>query len=252
MIHDPRYFHAPIPIRRSIDEWSPETPLPAAERRVRIGGVDLGQASDRSAITVLERRVVVSDAEGKFVGPSDPYIRLAKIRRYAEGLDYMLQVDDLLAFPGLDVMVVEYNGVGRPVVDRLRQRAREVGYRGRIVAVVTAASNSRLHETTDKQGQVISVPKINMVTSINLLMQQKVGGYGDNVLRIEATDEETRNNLKTLKKEMRDFQMRITRNANATFGNVEGPGKHDDLVMSLALASWYILNRMRRLAVYIP
>ncbi len=229
-----------IPIRRAIDDPDPRALERPRAKLIRVMGVDLGQASDRSAATVLERRT----QDGNFIGPAWPYVTLQKIRRYPEGADYMLQADDLLGYPDLDFMVVEYNGVGRPVVDRLRQRARQLNFRGRIIAVVTAASNTRMHEVASDKGKCVSVPKINLVTSINLLQQS-------GLLRVETKDRETAENLKVLKKEMRSFQIRITRANNLTLG-AEGPGQHDDLVMSLGLAAWFMDNRMRQTAIYMP
>lgn len=223
---------------------------PPSEKRIRVMGVDLGQANDRSAAVVLERRTQDPD----FTGPNWPYITLQKIRRYPQDADYTLQVDNILAYPDLDFLVVEYNGVGRPVVDQLRRRAREINFRGRIIPIITVGSNARLHEVADAKGVTISVPKINLVSSINLLVQSGRLKVPD---PHTCQDVETAENIPLLTREMRNFEMRIRQinNAAASYrlGNVEKSGAHDDLVMSLGLAAWFMINRSRREpAIWIP
>lgn len=136
--------------------------------KFRIAGVDLGQAVDPAALAMLEVDRLGSDE----VGPVDLRTKCVALRQFPLGLDYNELADEVLDY-GADALVPEHNGVGRPVVDILRKRARERGYRGRIHPVLTAASHVRpkLNVDEQKRRQWV-VPKSEIVSSINVLQRQ--------------------------------------------------------------------------------
>lgn len=186
-------------------------------------GVDLGQAGDPAAAAMLVRKTY----DDAFIGPRYPRLMCRTLREWPLGTDYCQLVSDLLDAP-VDVMVVEFNGVGRPVVDMLRREAARRNVEMKIRPVVTAQSNARVKLKTEARGSHWFVPKVDIVTSIVTLVQQRMLVFPDIP------------EVKTLRQEMADFQMRYSRSANLQFGNVPGAGKHDDLVIALGLACWWM------------
>jgi len=198
------------------------------QSRKDIVGVDLGQANDRAAAFHLGRNKYVPP----FIGPRDERWVCGVIRRWERNTDYTEVVEDLLRFPAeKPILCVEYNGVGRPVIDLLRRRAREVGFQGRIIPITTAQSNSKIHAVNTSLGTSISVPKVELVTSIELLRQQKM-------LVLPNIPE-----VALLIKEMGVFQSHIRqtqRSVSLTFG--ASGSNHDDLVIAAGIACWYAIN----------
>lgn len=285
--------------------------------RFRVAGVDLGQASDPAAAAFVEQDQPLPEGTH---GPRDDTVRVIGLRQFPIGLDYTVLVDELLAFD-VECMVVEYNGVGRPVVDMMRRAAAAKGYRGRIHPIVTAASHIQAKMVTEQRGRKWVVPKQEIVSSINLLQRKNswaaCGKCGHPLpavgmrctapeckVRIEPdgewhdgggrrwvvegfngshhgpydSKEEARAAVKQMPSEgkatggglafpsreqvpemallysqLRDFQQRQKRDTGAVqFGNLPGGGRHDDLVIALGLACWWILrfvDRRKELAV---
>lgn len=238
---------APRVVRKTVSglDWN-VIPEPGHEVSIRVMGLDLGQSTDHCAASVLLKRTI----SGEFIGPPDRRIVYERVRRYPNRLPYDVVVDNVLVYPLLDILVVEFNGVGRPVVDMLRRRAKELqqenpGYKApRILPVLTAPSRARMHAVEEEGGVSVTVPKIDLVSSINILVQSKTLALG-----FSQEDQ----NWKHLIQELRDFQMRYTKAANLQFGNAPGVGKHDDLVISLGLASWFMNQRNAKSpGLYIP
>lgn len=194
------------------------------EKLWRITSCDLGQSNDHAASCVFDQ----SRYEPEFLGPPDKRYYCKAIRQWRLGTSYTQIVEDLLSLRS-SVLIVEYNGVGRPVVDMLRQRARQLNYPGRIFPVITAASNTKTKRQDGEGGQHWSVPKVELVSSAKLLAD-------DGMLILPSHAQAPQ--LQTLLDEMRDFQVRISKHGNSQFE--ASRGKHDDLVISFCLACWYI------------
>lgn len=212
---------------------SPANNLPR-EHTFNVMGLDLGQSVDHAAAAVLSKRVHT----GNFCGPQDNRIKLANLWRWPNGTDYTDICAHCLSYPSLDALIVEYNGVGRPVVDTMRQMMRmagDQGFRGRLIPVTSLNSRAKMHATVDEKGQTWSVPKIDLVSSLMLLIQS----------RRLAIPRKTRF-LPNLIEEIRTFQMRYSKAANLQFGNEPGAGKHDDLVLGLSLSAWWITSAGKR------
>lgn len=209
------------------------------EHTYRVAGLDLGQTQDRAAVCVLERRI----CDEGFIGPRDQRVKMLTIHRYAPGTDYADVAAHVLAAP-IDVLVVEFNGVGRPVVDMMRKmiRSGEVPFKGRLIPVTSLNSRARMHATMEERGKTWSVPKIDLVSSLMLLVQSKILTIPRNVAGIED-----------FMNEVRIFQMRYTKAANLQFGNEPGAGKNDDTVIAAALSAWWIAGSGKReAAVWVP
>ena len=192
---------------------------------MRIIGVDLGQAQDPATAAVLDREM----AEPKgFIGPRNPHYTprnyCRQLRVWPLGTDYTDIVENLLDLPA-DVLVVDFGGVGRPVVDMLRKRAMLKRYQGKIKPVQLIGSSSRATRKQETRGAHWNIPKIDVVTSIITAQQTRH-------LYLPDCPETGQ-----LLEQLGVFQMKFTRAANLQFGNA--PGGHDDLIIALGLALWW-------------
>jgi hypothetical protein len=184
-----------------------------------IMGLDLGQASDYTALAIVESS---SDAEPRFairhlqrmaLGTSYP-----KIAEYVAGL---LRREPLLG--NCDV-VADQTGVGRAVVDLLRR------YGVYPIAVTITAGDAA---TRDADG--CRTPKRDLVAVLQVLLQQG---------RLKCANLP---GAEILQAELLNFRVKI----NALTGHDSygaGPaeewreGAHDDLVLATALACWHAVT----------
>jgi hypothetical protein len=178
-------------------------------------GLDLGQTKDFTALAVLECQAPETSAE-------KPEYALRHLRRFPLGTTYteivpavatLVQSGPLAESP----VVVDQTGVGRAVVDMMRQ---EVG----LVVPVTLTGG---HAVTFTEDRSFHVPKKELVTCLQVVMQSRR-------LRIARTLHESA----VLVRELQQFQVKITAAAHETFG-VWREGQHDDLVLAVALACWW-------------
>lgn len=191
---------------------------------MRVFGVDLGQSHDPAAAALIDR---LEPLPTDFIGPPDKRVlRCRGLREWPLGTDYTLLVQDIIAVES-DAIVVDFGGVGRPVVDMLRKAAFACQYKGKIYPVQLMGSNTRAKEKREARGAHHNVPKIDVVTS--LVVAQQSG-----VLTLPGGDTTAK-----LMQQLKDFQMRFTKAANLQFGNMPGTGKHDDIVIALGLATWF-------------
>lgn len=192
---------------------------------MRIIGLDLGQAHDPASAAICDRRDVEPP---EFIGPPDPNFKprviCRALREWPLGTDYTDIIEDVLGIPAT-VFCVDFGGVGRPVVDMLRKRAQQIGYKGRIKPIQTIGSNARAMQKHEARGTHWNVPKVDLVTSIILCQQ-------DGSLRLPATAE-----VRKLLEQLRNFRMTFTKAANLQFGNA--PGGHDDLISALGMCCWW-------------
>jgi hypothetical protein len=178
-------------------------------------GLDLGQTKDFTALAVLECQAAETSTE-------KPEYALRHLRRFPLGTPYtevvpavatLVRSGPLAESP----VIVDQTGVGRAVVDMLRQA---VGW----VVPVTITGG---HAVTVTEDRSFHVPKKELVTSLQVVMQSRR-------LRIARGLHEAA----ILVRELQQFQVKITAAANETFG-VWREGQHDDLVLAVALACWW-------------
>ncbi len=215
-------------------------------------GVDLGQAQDYTALTVLERMGVdtgkvtqtyiplsVSYGFGERIG-SRPHFETETnpvyehhyaarhLERLAIGTPYPAQVARIKALSDrlktdtgkAPYLVVDQTGVGRPVVDMLR--AAELSP----VAVTITGGDA-----VSRDGQDYRVPKRDLVSVVQVLLQS------DRLKIARALPEAS-----TLTSELLAFKVSISLKGHDSYGNDVGPWRenpHDDLVLAVALACWY-------------
>lgn len=191
-----------------------------------IGGLDLGQTTDFSALAVLERawepgRAGRKDAQSAY--------SVRHLERFPLGTPYTAvctRVADLFAAPPLagSRLAVDQTGVGRPVVDVLRAGGSGGPLRA-VLTAVTITAGSKAHK--DEAGDWM-VPKKELVSTLQVLLQARR-------LKVSAALPEAT----TLVKELKGFQVKITAAANETFGAAGWrEGSHDDLVLAVAIAAW--------------
>ncbi len=114
-------------------------------------------------------------------------------------------------------LLVDATGVGRPVLDLVRQARMPADVRG---ATITAG------DALSRDGLDYRVPKADLVGTLQLLL-------GDGRLKWAATLP-----LRAeLEAELADFRVKLTAAAHESYGAWR-EGQHDDLVLALALASW--------------
>jgi hypothetical protein len=172
-------------------------------------GLDLGQAQDYSALVTLEHGGGRHDA--------------VDIRRWPLGTPYPVIVADVGAM--LDApplvgasLVVDGTGVGRGIIDMFRTANRRP-----VPVLITAGAHA--HE--DENGYWL-VPKKELVGAVQLALQT-------GVLKIARSLP----HAQTIAQELTQFQAKITDAANVVTGAWR-EGQHDDLVLALALALWWV------------
>jgi hypothetical protein len=234
--------------------------VPDARKVFRVLGVDLGQSEDHAAAVMLE----LDATEGS----NDNLLKVRYIREWETGHAYTLLKDELLDLMP-NVIVVEFNGVGRPFVDELRQRAMERSYSGHILPVVTAGSNAKLQEHEEARGRHITVPKTDLITAIILSQEKRRlrfapcsngmcrAGHpcGNSGCSQEAPClRRSRCTMGACKPlcivghlhaELASFQRRYSK-VNMQYGNEPKAGKHDDLVIAMGLACFYVVRWVRQ------
>lgn len=217
----------PTFIERLADGWrareiGPEPPPgPPPVVQGYYAGLDLGQAQDLSALTVLEARRPGGDDDPM---DSRPVYHCRELRRWRKGTSYVDVCQDvarLLARPplwGQTTLLADATGVGAPVVDILHR----LGLSRELVAVTL----------TGGQGFVRAGPseyhlsKVELVSTAQVCLQSRR-------LRISPKLAEA----PTLIKELEGYQVRIGAQGRESFGAWR-EGQHDDLLLACCLAVW--------------
>ena len=183
-------------------------------------GLDLGQANDWTAISVVDvggpPDAVKRQAQGLEV---KPIYRVRTLVRAALGTPYPVivkQVNDWLAKlkPRSPSLVIDATGVGRPVVDMFD------AYGVHSMAVTITGGDH-----TNQDGRHIRVPKKDLVGTCTKLFQTER-------LRIQ----ESLPLRDTFVRELNSFRMKQSAAGHISYDAREG--EHDDLVLSVGLAVW--------------
>jgi hypothetical protein len=184
-------------------------------------GLDLGQSSDYSALSIVQEERAVGARQ------SDAHYALRHVDR-TRNVPYPVivrGVKDLIERRGLRHkarLVVDKTGVGAPCTDMLR--AADLGVS---ITPVTITGGTRvIHE-----GVEYSVPKRDLVSALRVCLD---GGRLHIPLLL--------GHGATLRAELANFKVKINlRTAHDSYeaGPSWREGEHDDLVLSLALAIWF-------------
>jgi hypothetical protein len=170
-------------------------------------GVDLGQTADYTAITILEEREPRSyDVRYLERLRNMPYPVI--VRR----LDHLVKM-----LPERPSMAVDATGVGRPVIDMIRD-----AHLPATVYAITLTGG----DTVVRNGMERHVPKRDVASTIAVLLQTRR-------LRISRQLKEA----ETLLRELLNFRVKISLAGHDSY-EAWREQEHDDLVLAVGLAAW--------------
>jgi len=187
-------------------------------------GVDLGQASDYTAICLVRSNAA---PQGKRVHD------LIHLERCPLGTPYPAIVERIKEFCNdqrlkwNSYLTVDATGVGRPVVDMLKVEGLKP------YAINITGGNSVTHS-----GGFHGVPKVELVTNAVALLQSARLRIAQGLPLLDV-----------LTHELTNFKVKVSLAGNATF-EAWREKDHDDLVLAVALAVWYAERRREYRAVF--
>lgn len=189
-------------------------------------GLDLGQATDHSALAVVARHVIMPKDPTMGPGPM-PMYSVVYVKRFDLGTPWhvveemtdIVMHSDYLRTVNAE-LVVDKSGVGSPVVEALR---RERGLACTAVVITSGETEAYQAEISEYH-----VPKVNLVTCLQGLVQRR---------RFQVfEDVEAR---KELFDELADFSYKVNKDTGRTSYEAASAKVHDDLVIAVSLATWF-------------
>lgn len=196
---------------------------------------DLGQASDYTAHVLVERREDFQRREGKPGSFEYEYGRTKSYSHY-DVLDIIRpplntpyteiarDVKRRMEHPllkGRTTQIVDATGVGRGVVDMMQ----EIGLMPECI-VITGGHTINVQKETG----FWNVPKRDLIGALQVVFQSQRLTIADGI------DEDMKDALKS---ELSSFVMKIKNTNTATF-EAWRSRQHDDIVLALAMAIWYL------------
>jgi hypothetical protein len=187
-------------------------------------GLDLGQASDYTAVALAERVVPPTD-------PSNPYydfghvVRLQRGTAYPAVVTYVTTLVKRARLKGDVTLVLDYTGVGRPVADMFRKAQLPCALRA--VYVHSGGAVTR-------NGWIIGVPKWDLIASAQVLLQS-------GRLKIARTLPDAA----ILTTELLNMRVKIDPKTAHDSYAAWRENQHDDLVFAISLACWMGENQRR-------
>jgi hypothetical protein len=170
-------------------------------------GVDLGQTADYTAITILEERESRSyDVRYLERLRNTPYPSI--VRR----LDHLVK-----RLPERPSMAVDATGVGRPVIDMIR----DANLPATVYAITLTGGDAVVRDGMERH-----VPKRDVASTIAVLLQTQR-------LRIARGLKES----ETLLRELLNFRVKISLAGHDSY-EAWREQEHDDLVLAVGLAAW--------------
>lgn len=186
-------------------------------------GLDLGQASDYTAICVVEqpRAPLIlrpqQDRQPKPIYDLRHLERLPLGTPYPEVARHVKRLIESPALAGRVTVIADATGVGVAVMDVLRAE--------KVTPLVPVTITGG--DQTSSEGGAWRVPKRDLAMSLLVLFQ-------NGRLRVaEALPQ-----AEVFKSELLSFRVKLTQNAHDTYGAWR-EGEHDDLVLAVALACWW-------------
>jgi hypothetical protein len=206
-------------------------------------GLDLGQASDYTALAVVEKL----EGNGASSSRNCIALHLRHLERYplrtpypeiAERVAALMRSDVLTVSTTNDLLqeirvppelVIDQTGVGAPVADLLRER--DLIFRS---VVITGG------DKVNREGRVYRVPKRDLVSALEVSLQTGALKAAEGLELWPA-----------LRQEMQHFRRKIDlRTAHDSYEHWR-EGDHDDLVLAVCLACWGAMNPQREAALYV-
>jgi hypothetical protein len=206
----------------------------SAKPPLYIAGLDLGRPHEFTALSVLERtEVPVCNDPSRMVRhyAVRHLERLPPATPYAE---VFARLAEVFAAPPLrgSRLVVDYTGVGRPVLDMLRKA--KVG--AQVIPLFVTAGH---RHTSDERGGWC-VPRQELAATLQVLLQSR---------RLQVTP--ALPEVAMLVRELAAFQVKVTVTTKEEELAAWREGTHDDLVLAVAVAAWLGQYALRRLVVFV-
>jgi hypothetical protein len=227
------------PPRQEVREWTEDGALRPI---CFVLGVDLGQARDFSTIVIDEvnfadrvtfQQTAFQPAPGELARGIAVHHRLRHVERIALGTSYPDVIDRVAnvlarvpALPRPPVLTVDATGCGRPVLDLMRKSGLAP-----LGVTITAGSG----ETIERSNARVAKRVLASTVAVALDTAR---------LQVVATGPD----VETLKRELRNFRVKVTAGQNESFESWR-EADHDDLVLGAALAIWAGERLKRRFAV---
>jgi hypothetical protein len=191
-----------------------------------IAGLDLGQAADFSAWTILEH---AGPSERSYL--PEQHFHARHLDRWPLQTSYTTIVADVvtmlseLAKKGDVTLGLDATGCGRPVLDFVR-RALGKPSPIRLVPIQITGGNQ-----VTRDGDIFNVPKRDLASAVQVALQT-------GRLKISADLPHT----SVLVAELQNFRVKLSLAGHDSYGAGAGEewrtGQHDDLVLSVACALW--------------
>jgi len=196
-------------------------------------GVDLGQARDPTAICVIEQTLTTDLGRRDGVTFQHPLVEALALRHlerpqlgtpYPDVVRRIVELTHSEALGGRCTVVPDATGVGRPVIDMLREAELDAP----LVPVVIIPGDKQ----SERDGYH-HVPKRDLVAALAIALQRREIAIAHNLPL-----------SKLLLAEAMNFKMKITASGNDTY-EAWRSGQHDDLVLAVALACWQARRRRK-------
>ena len=216
------------PPRQEMREWHEDR---AMQPICFVVGVDLGQARDFSTIVIDEvnfaervhfQQAAFEPLPGELRRENVAHHRLRHVERIQLGTSYPDVIDRVAevlarvpAMPRPPVLTVDATGCGRPVMDLMRKMGLEP-----LGVTITAGSG----ETIERLDARVAKKVLASTVAVALDTAR---------LQVVATGPD----VETLKRELRNFRVKVTSGQNESFESWR-EADHDDLVLAAALAIW--------------
>jgi Terminase RNaseH-like domain len=174
-------------------------------------GVDLGQSYDPTAIAAVRR---VDDDQ------TDPIFQVGHLQRLPLNTPYpgvVRHVATMLNTPRLrnkSELVIDYTGVGRPVFDMFQ-----------VAGISPIGVSIHAGDAVTHEGRTYKVPKLILISGVQALLHSGRLKIQKNLPDAPA-----------LVAELQDFRGVVSDTGYWKFG--ARSGKHDDLVLAVAIALW--------------
>ena len=220
-------------VPRGEDSWGQvltiEGFIPFKRRSTFALGCDLGQSVDPTAIAVVER-VVEAKVPRQIGGDlfeiaAEPRFECRYLSRlplqtsYPAIINHVASLLTRAPLRGNCRLVADATGVGRPIL--------ELFERAGLNPVAVTITSGDIERTQRESSDWWRVSKIRLVGQLQALLHSKQ-------LRISKSQTEAA----ALAMELADFRATFTDAGNAIFG--ARTGRHDDLVLALAIACWWL------------
>jgi hypothetical protein len=192
-----------------------------------IAGLDLGRPHEFTALAVLERTEVPNPNDSERMVRRYAVRHLERLSPATPYPEVFTRLAAVFAVPPLrdSRLVVDYTGVGRPVLDMLRKA--RVGAKVVPLSVTLGKGSS-----SDERGGLL-VSRQELAATLQVLLQSRR-------LRVAPALWESA----TLARELTAFQVKTTAAAKEEL-DAWREGEHDDLVLAVAVGAWLGEHAMR-------